>query len=118
MTLSVPKKTPAYPLASQFFLDKEGAMYKRQRNGKHQLVIPETLVQAVIRESHDPIHTAHPGVERTYNLVSLNYWWQCMRMDIEDYVRNCDPCQRHKTTRNPIGPLGVVKPSPPSKLRR
>ena len=36
---------------SQFLLNNEGAMYKRQRNGKHQLILPEILVQVVIRES-------------------------------------------------------------------
>jgi len=30
-------------------------MYRRQQNGKHQLVVPETLIQDVIRENHDPI---------------------------------------------------------------
>ena len=36
---------------------------------------------------------------------------------IEDYVRNCDLCQRRKTTRNPIAPLRDVEhPSYPFKI--
>jgi len=63
---------------SDFFLDDEGAMYRRQQNGKHQLVVPETSIQEVIRENHDPIFVTHPGIQRTYRLVSLNYWWPSM----------------------------------------
>jgi hypothetical protein len=58
--------TGSYSSNSDFFLDNEGAMYRRQQNGKHQLVVPETLIQEVIRENHDRIFVAHPGIQRTY----------------------------------------------------
>jgi len=90
-------------------LDNQGAMYRRQQNGKHQLVVPETLIQEVIRENHDPIFVAHPGIQRTYRLVSLNYWWPSMRKSIENYVKKCDSCQRRKSTRKFIAPLGEVE---------
>ena len=36
-----------------------------------------------------------------------------MRKATEDHVRKCDPCQRRKTTRNSIAPLGDVEhPTP------
>ena len=63
--------TASYSSNSDFFLDNEGAMYRRQQNGKHQLVVPETQIEEVIRENHDPIFVAHPGIQRTYRLVSL-----------------------------------------------
>ena len=59
------QNTGCYCSNSDFFLDNEGAMHRRQQNGKHQLVIPETLIQEVIRENHDPIFVAHPGIQRT-----------------------------------------------------
>ena len=40
-------------------------MYKRQQNGKHQPVVPQSLVQEVIKEKHDPKYVAHPGMKRT-----------------------------------------------------
>ena len=40
-------------------------MYRRQQNGNHQLVVPESLIQEVIRENHDPIFVAHLGIQRT-----------------------------------------------------
>jgi len=56
------------------FVDSDDVMYRRQQNGKHQLVVPQTLIQDDIRENHDPKYVAHPGIKRTYSLISLNYW--------------------------------------------
>jgi len=86
-------------------------MYRRQKNGKHQLVVPRTLIQEVIKENHDPKYVTHPGMKRTYGLIALNYWWPYMRREIEDYIRKCDPCQRRKEGKIPIAPLAEV-PSP------
>ena len=80
------KQSPgSYSSKNEFFLDEEGAMYRRQRNGNHQLVIPEVLIQDIIRENHCPLFVAHPGVHRTYSLIALNYWWPGMRRSIENF---------------------------------
>jgi hypothetical protein len=64
------------------------------------------------RENHDPKYMAHPGIKRTYSIISLNYWWAKMRDTIEQYIRRCDPCQRRKENREMIALLGdVVKES-------
>jgi len=84
-------------------------MYRRQQNGKHQLLVPEALIQEVIRENHDPIFEAHPGIQRIYRLVSLNYWWPSMLKSIENYVKKCDSCQRRKSTGKFIAPIGEVE---------
>ena len=82
-------------------------MYKRQRNGNHQLVLPEVLIEDIIRENHSPMYVAHPGVHRTYDLIALSYWWPGMR-SIEN-VRNCDLCQGRNSTRKQITPLGEIE---------
>jgi len=51
-------------------------------------------------------NVAHPGIKRTYSLISLNYWWPKTRETIEQYIRWCDPCQRRKENREMIAPLG------------
>jgi len=63
----------------------------------------------VIRTNHDPVYVAHPGMKRTFDLISLLYWWPSMRKSVEDYVRKCDPCQRWKEDREFVAPLGEVK---------
>jgi hypothetical protein len=79
------KQTPgSYSGKKEFFLDKEGVMYRCQRNGNHQLVIPEVLVQDIIRANHSPLFAAHPGVHRIYSLIALNYWWQLINFENPD----------------------------------
>jgi len=84
-------------------------MYRRQQNGKHQLVVQQTLIQDAIRENHDPKYVAHSGIKRTYSLISLNYRWPKMRETIKQYIRRCDPCQIRKESREMIAPLSDVR---------
>ena len=70
---------------------------------------PETLIKEFIRENHDPIFVAHPGIQRTDRLVSHNYWWHSIRKSIENYVKKCDPCQRRNSMRKLITPLSKVE---------
>jgi hypothetical protein len=72
-------------------------------------VIPETLIQDIIRENHNLLYVIHPRIHRTYNLVSLSYRWPAMRKSIDIYIRNCDTCQRRKSPRNQIATLGEVE---------
>ena len=86
-------------------------MYRRHKNGKHQLEVAQTLIKDVIKENHDPKYVAHLGIKRTHGLISLNYWWPNVWKTIEVYVRKCDPCQRRKEGKIPIALLGEV-PNP------
>jgi hypothetical protein len=61
-----------YLSKSEFFLDEDEVLYRRQKSGKHQLMTPPFLVEHFIKESHDPKFVAHPGMKRTYDPISLN----------------------------------------------
>ena len=98
--------TGSYQSKCEFFCDKEGLIYRRRRQGRHQLVVPTSLIQDVIRANHDPSYIAHPGIKRTHSVIALNYWWPGMRKFIEDYVQKCDSCQRRKEDRQFTAPLG------------
>jgi hypothetical protein len=80
-----------YSSRSEFFLNNDRVIYRRQRSGKHQLLISLTLVKDVIRENQENKFVAHPGQKRTYSLISLSYWWPNMRNTIPSFVRECDP---------------------------
>jgi len=113
----VKQKPGIYSSRGEFFLNDEGAMYRRQTDNKHELVVPKTIIHHIIKVNHDPVYVAHPGVKRTYDLVSLNYWWPGMRNSIKDYVKICDSCQRRKEEREFLAPLDDVdQPSAPLKL--
>ena len=97
----------SYNGKQEFFRDTEGLIYRRRRRDRHQLVVPTSIIQDVIRANHDPSFVAHPGIHRTHSVIALNYWWPGMRKSIEDYVRRCDSCQRRKEDRQFTAPLGT-----------
>jgi len=69
------KQTPGtYNSKREFFLDADGILYKRKSDCKHQLLVPQTLVHDVTRLNHYPVYVAHPGIKRTYSLITLRYW--------------------------------------------
>ena len=98
-----------YNSRREFFLDADGLLYKRKSNGKHQLVVPQNLMQGVMRLNHDPVYAAHPGIKRTYSLIALRYWWPGMWKSVEDFVKSCDLCPRRKGNREFVAPLGEVE---------
>jgi len=68
------------------FLDHDGILYKRRSNGNHQLVVFQSLIWKVIKENHNPVFVAHPGVKRTQDLILLRYWWPGMRRSVEEFI--------------------------------
>jgi len=99
-------QTPrTYHSKSEYFPDSHNVVYRRQQNGKHQLVVPQSLIQDVIRENHDPKYVVHPGIKRTYSLISLNYWWPKKEGNHRAIHKKVDPCQRKKENREMIVPL-------------
>ena len=89
-------------------------MYKRSQEHQHQLVVPKALVQDIMEANHNPVYIGHSGMNRTFDLISLRYWWPSMRQSIERYVKSCDSCQRRKENREFVAPLGnTEKPSVP-----
>ena len=85
-------------------------MYRRRPNAKHQLVVPQALVYDVIKANHNPVFIAHPGMKRTFELISLGYWSPDMRKSTEDY-------QRRKEDREFVAPLGeVAEPTAPFQV--
>jgi hypothetical protein len=113
----VTQKRNRFSNKSEFFLDRHGAMYRRQAGRNHQLVVTQSLIGKVIAMNHDPQFAAHPGRKRTYDLISLSCWWPEMRQTVEDYVTRCDHCQRRKGGHEYRAPLGgVEEPSEPSQV--
>jgi len=91
---------------SEYFYDEEGVIYRRLKNGEHQLVVPRKLVREVIALNHEPIFAAHPGRKRTLEILCIRYYWPGMRQDVKNYVRECDECHRRKQRREYTAPLG------------
>jgi hypothetical protein len=70
--------------------------------------VPRTLVNEVIKQNREPIYAAHPGVRRTYELIALSFCWPAMRRAIEEFISECDACQRGEGDLELTAPLGCL----------
>ena len=64
----------------------------------------------VIKEIHDQPAVGHPGTERTLNMICRHYYWPWMRLEVEQYLRNCHVCKRAKSARDAYN--GLLHPLP------
>jgi hypothetical protein len=65
---------------SEFFLDAEGVLYRRQLGRQHQLVVPQTLVNQVIAMNHVPSLQVTRDAKELTNLLHLAIGGQkCVR---------------------------------------
>jgi len=72
---------------------KNGLWYAQQR-----IVVPNSplLKRRILELCHDQALSGHLGITKTLKLVSRDFCWPGLSTDVEDYVRHCDACQRHK----------------------
>ncbi|KAH0603255.1 uncharacterized protein H6S33_008259 [Morchella sextelata] len=64
----------------------------------------------ILQLYHDAASAGHPGHEKTFELISRDYYWPLMRNYIDRYIRNCHTSQRSKP--NTHGKLSVLRPLP------
>ena len=77
-------------------------------NGK--VYIPRKWRRTTIIKHHNAIDAGHPGQMKTLELISRNYWWPQMKVDIVAYVQSCLHCQQMKTF--PAKPIRLLQPNP------
>ena len=65
----------------------------------------------IIQAYHDLPAYGHPGINRTFYLVSRYYWWPEIRQDVQEYVKGCAQCQQNKVnTHAAKAPLNPITP--------
>ena len=73
-------------------------------------VVNEAQKLEILQSRHDSPAAGHPGQEKTYDLVTRNFWWPGVRNYVNNYVKTCDICQRNKASRH--NPYGLLEPLP------
>ena len=64
----------------------------------------------ILKNYHDNPSAGHPGREKTFEIISRDYFWPQMRKYISQYVRNCHTCHRSKSSNH--AKFGVLRPLP------
>lgn len=62
---------------------------------KDHLVIPKnsTFIPSLLKEYHDSPIGGHTGEHKTYARIAAHWFWEGMRRQINDYVKQCSTCQ-------------------------
>lgn len=95
--------------ASNFFLDKEGRLYRRGIDGAHKLVVDKDHRMYMMRAGHDSL--GHRGFFATKELLGTRFWWPEMERDISWYIKSCHLCQIRERTLLSIPPTITHTPS-------
>ena len=71
---------------------------ERLWHARDKIVVPSSplLKRRILELYHDNQLSGHVGITKTHDLVARTFLWSGLRADVEDYVRHCDACQRHK----------------------
>ena len=66
------------------------------------------ILPQLLDEFHGSVVGGHSEVLKTYQRVATGFYWDGMRKDIEEKVRRCEVCQRHKYM--VMAPGGLLQP--------
>jgi hypothetical protein len=66
----------------------------------HKIEPTKEEKQALFQEMHDKPVGGHLGINRTYDRIKLFTTWSGMKQELEEYVKQCETCQKNKITQN------------------
>ena len=103
---------PSHTPSGGTFLVRCGLLYRRGQGAADRLCIPAGggLRAQVLRECHDGPLGGHFGRAKTGSLVRRLAFWVGQDVDVAEYVRTCQTCQRTKAEHG--GPRGLLHPLP------
>lgn len=92
---------------------RPGFVYKQEvllYEGRLVISSKSVLIPTLLEEFHATPQGGHSGFYRTYRRLAANVYWVGMKNTIQEYVRNCDVCQRQKYLAS--SPGGFLQPLP------
>ncbi len=97
---------------NEYTLNQQGLIMKENR-----IVIPaiESIRTMIMTSCHDDKTAGHPGITKTIDLLSRDFYWKNMNRHIKEYVNSCIQCQRNKPSNQT--PIGLLQPIPAPEQR-
>ena len=77
----------------------------------NRVIIPEKLRKRIM----EALHVAHPGIVRMKALARTYVWWPSITKELENYVKNCQPCQHYASQPRREEPISWGIPRTPWK---
>jgi len=63
---------------------------------KPRIMVPPQARDNVLHYYYDDLLAGHPGQEETLRAIKETFYWPTMKDDVNNFVRECDRCQRYK----------------------
>ncbi len=119
LSICIDDRVMAQQLLHQDTLEEWVAPYQLVKSGKYwwkdtKLVVVDNtaLRRGVISLYHNLKTAGHPRITKMVWLVSQDFWWPDMKLDISTYVQGCATCQANKNF-----PGNLKPPSFPIKTK-
>ena len=79
---------------------------------EERIVVPddEKLKLSIFESRHDSPLAGHFGQDKTYQLISRDFYWPGMTKEVRDYVSSCFYCNRNKSSNH--RKYGLLQPLP------
>lgn len=81
----------------KYYKSENGILLKRDFHvpDRWRIMAPQQLRDEVMKCFHE--ERGHFGYSKTYTAILESFFWEGMRTDIRNHVRDCVQCMRHKT---------------------
>ena len=105
------EKVPS--VKDRLFLDGKGILrvkFCRGRRTKdspfgkteiNRVVVPRSQRKKACRMCHDAPLAGHMGIRRTWQRVRDSFWWEEMKQDVTNHVKDCEECGVNKHSTRP-----------------
>ncbi|SJL13286.1 uncharacterized protein ARMOST_16726 [Armillaria ostoyae] len=95
----------------KFLKSEDNLLYFLDTNYQPWLCVPKKLWQSILEEAHEsPLETAHLKPEQLWFKLSTKFYWRHMKVDIKEFCKTCDICQKIKTLN--FNKYSLLIPSP------
>ncbi|MCO5564622.1 hypothetical protein L7F22_018287 [Adiantum nelumboides] len=95
--------------AEDYVLIKDN-LYRRGKDGQLRMCATEEEYVPILQQAYSRQAESHFSAEKmAKSILYAGIWWSTLFMDVEEFVRRCDECQRTKTHRGrddmPLRPM-------------
>jgi len=94
---ALPPPNPTCIRQAFFFQEKNGLLCRRSVYGREtQVVIPDALMERLLKYQHQSVLAGHPGSRRMYETLRRYLYWPTMVVDIYKNVEQCHTCAKNR----------------------
>jgi hypothetical protein len=79
-------------------------------------VVPKEAHAIVMEKLHKSVFSGHLGAQKTLDRINERFWWPFYRPMVEQFIADCESCQKIKRGTRNRAPLKYITPTRPLEL--